>query len=162
IVNALLPVLFNNNLDDLPLEQQIVALCCAAAILATVTLRVLYRGFRYTLRRYGIDTPRLLIVAARDPGRLAYSTVPRAPRLGSRVQGFLSDPVPVGAIVDDLPVLGRPSALGRVIRPTQADEVIIALSGRSSNDVLDIVALAEDESVEIKLYPDAFQLITNN
>jgi exopolysaccharide biosynthesis polyprenyl glycosylphosphotransferase len=40
--------------------------------------------------------------------------------------------------------------------------VIIALSGRSSNDVLDIVALAEDESVEIKLYPDAFQLITNN
>ena len=40
--------------------------------------------------------------------------------------------------------------------------MIIALSGRSSNDVLDIVALAEDESVEIKLYPDAFQLITNN
>ena len=56
----------------------------------------------------------------------------------------------------------NPSALGRVIRATRADEVIIALSGRSSNDVLDIVALAEDEAVEIKLYPDAFQLITNN
>jgi Undecaprenyl-phosphate glucose phosphotransferase len=65
-------------------------------------------------------------------------------------------------MVDDLPVLGNPSTLGRVIRATRADEVIIALSGRSSNDVLDIVALAEDESVEIKLYPDAFQLITNN
>jgi len=162
IVNALLPVLFNNTLDDLPLDQQIVALSWAAAIIATVILRVLYRGFRYTLRRYGIDTRRLLIVGARDPGRLVYSTVRRAPRLGYRVQGFLSDSVPVGEIVDDLPVLGRTSALGRVIRATHADEVIIALSGRSSNDVLDIVALAEDEAVEIKLYPDAFQLITNN
>jgi exopolysaccharide biosynthesis polyprenyl glycosylphosphotransferase len=45
---------------------------------------------------------------------------------------------------------------------TRADEVIIALSGRSSTEVLDLVALAEDEAVEIKLYPDVFQLITNN
>jgi FlaA1/EpsC-like NDP-sugar epimerase len=162
IVNALLPVLFSNTLDDLPLEQQILALSWAAAILATVLLRVLFRSFRYTLRRHGIDIRRVLIVGARDPGRLVYSTIRRVPQLGYRVQGFLSDSVPVGDLVDDLPVLGNPSALGRVIRATRADEVIIALSGRSSNDVLDIVALAEDESVEIKLYPDAFQLITNN
>jgi exopolysaccharide biosynthesis polyprenyl glycosylphosphotransferase len=162
IVNALLPVLFNNDLDDLPLEQQILALSWAAAIIATVILRLLYRGFRYTLRRHGIDTRRVLIVGARDPGRLVYLTIRRVPQLGYRVQGFLSDSVPVGDLVDDLPVLGNPSALGRVIRATRADEVIIALSGRSSNDVLDIVALAEDEAVEIKLYPDAFQLITNN
>ena len=162
IVNALLPVLFSNTLDDLPLEQQIIALSWVAAIIATVILRVLYRGLRYTLRRHGIDTRRVLIVGARDPGRLVYSTIRRVPQLGYRVQGFLSDSVRVGDLVDDLPVLGNSSALGRVIRATRADEVIIALSGRSSNDVLDIVALAEDEAVEIKLYPDAFQLITNN
>jgi lipopolysaccharide/colanic/teichoic acid biosynthesis glycosyltransferase len=141
IVNALLPVLFSNNLDDLPLEQQILALSWAVAIIATITLRVLYRGFRYTLRRHGIDTQRVLIVGARDPGRLVYSTIRRVPQLGYRVQGFLSDSVPVGDLVDDLPVLGNPSALGRVIRATRADEVIIALSGRSSNDVLDIVGV---------------------
>src|SRR5215207_11167215 len=162
IVNALLPVLFSDTLVDLPLDQQIIALSWAVAIFATVLLRVLYRGLRYTLRRQGIDTRRVLIVGARDPGRLVYSTIRRVPQLGYRVQGFLSDSVPVGDLVDDLPVLGNPSALGRVIRATRAHEVIIALSGRSSNDVLDIVALAEDESVEIKLYPDAFQLITNN
>jgi Undecaprenyl-phosphate glucose phosphotransferase len=59
-------------------------------------------------------------------------------------------------------VLGKPTSIGRVIRVTAADEVIIALSGRSSGEVLDIVALAEDEAVEIKLYPDVFQLVTNN
>src|SRR4029453_7875849 len=44
IVNALLPVLFNNNLDDLPLEQQIVALGWAAAIIPTGILRLLSRS----------------------------------------------------------------------------------------------------------------------
>jgi Undecaprenyl-phosphate glucose phosphotransferase len=162
IVNALLPVLFNNNLDDLPLEQEIVALSWAATIIVTIILRLLYRSFLYLLRRHGIDTRRVLIVGARGPGRLVNTTIRRAPRLGYRVQGFLSDSVPTGELVDGVPVLGRSIALGRVIRATHADEVIIALSGRSSNDVFEIVTLADDESVEIKLYPDAFQLITNN
>jgi exopolysaccharide biosynthesis polyprenyl glycosylphosphotransferase len=161
IVNALLPLpLFDG--DDLPLDQQVVAISWGAAIVATITLRLFYRSFRYALRRHGIDTRRVLIVGAREPGRLVNSTVRRTPQLGYRIQGFLSDSVPVGELVDGVPVLGRSSALGRVIRATHADEVIIALSGRSSNDVLDVVTLAEDESVEIKLYPDAFQLITNN
>jgi Undecaprenyl-phosphate glucose phosphotransferase len=162
IVNALLPVLSNNSLDDLPLEQQIVALGWGVAIVATITLRLLYRSALSILRRHGIDTRRVLIVGAREPGRLVYSTMRRIPQLGYRVQGFLSDSVPVGELVDGMPVLGTTATLGRVIRATRADEVIIALSGRASNEVLDIVALAEDASVEIKLYPDAFQLITNN
>ena len=36
------------------------------------------------------------------------------------------------------------------------------LSGRTPDQVLDLVSLAEDESVEIRIYPDAFHLITNN
>jgi Undecaprenyl-phosphate glucose phosphotransferase len=68
----------------------------------------------------------------------------------------------VGSLVAGLPVLGRTSQLGRVVRATQADEVIIALGGRSSSDLMEIVSLAEDEEVTIKIYPDTFQLITNN
>jgi exopolysaccharide biosynthesis polyprenyl glycosylphosphotransferase len=162
IVNTLLPALFPNNLDDLPINQQIVLLGWAAAIVATVLVRLIYRSCLYALRRSGIDTRRVLIVGARDPGRLVNATIRRSPRMGYRVQGYLSDTIPVGELVDGKPVLGKTEQLGAVIRATRADEVIIALSGRSSNEVFDIVALAEDESVEIKLYPDAFQLITNN
>ena len=162
IVNALLPSFQSQGLDDLPLDQQVVALGWFAAIFSTMMLRLVYRSFLSMLRRHGIDTRRVLIVGARDPGRMIYSTILQRPRLGYRVQGFLSDHVPVGALLDGVPVLGKTAALGKVIRATHADEVIIALSGRSSNEVLDIVALAEDEAVEIKLYPDAFQLITNN
>jgi Undecaprenyl-phosphate glucose phosphotransferase len=162
IVNTLLPALFPNNLDDLPITQKLVLLGWTTTILATMLLRLIYRSFLYALRRAGVDTRRVLIVGARDPGRLVNATIRRSPRMGYRVQGYLSDTVPVGELVDGKPVLGKTEQLGAVIRATRADEVIIALSGRSSNEVFDIVALAEDESVEIKLYPDAFQLITNN
>jgi Undecaprenyl-phosphate glucose phosphotransferase len=159
IFNALLPSFQASNL---PIDEQVIVLCWAAAIVAAIAIRIVQRSFVYLLRRHGNDTRRVLIVGARDPGRLVYSTIRRTPRLGYRVQGFLSDHVPVGEMVEGSPVLGRTASLGRVIRATQADEVIIALSGRSPNEVLDIVALAEDEAVEIKLYPDAFHLITNN
>jgi len=36
------------------------------------------------------------------------------------------------------------------------------LAGRSSSDLMEIISLAEDEAVTIKVYPDTFQLITNN
>ncbi|HNP72552.1 MAG TPA: undecaprenyl-phosphate glucose phosphotransferase [Kouleothrix sp.] len=161
LANALLSLgLFNG--DDLPIDQQVVALAWLAAIVLTMLLRLLYRRMLALLRQRGVDTRRVLIVGAREPGRLVYETIRRNPRLGYRIQGFLSDHTAVGTLIDGVPVLGRTQALGKVIRATHADEVIIALSGRSSNEVLDIVALAEDESVEIKLYPDAFQLITNN
>lgn len=159
LINTLLPQFGR---DMVPANPTILMLGWAAATVGLSVLRFGYRSFLYALRRRGIDIRRVLIVGAHDPGREIYSTIRRVPRLGYLVQGFLSDRVPVGTLIDGVPVLGRIASLGRVIRATQADEVIIALSGRSSNEVLDIVTLAEDEAVEIKLYPDAFQLITNN
>lgn len=159
LIDTLLPQLGR---DQLPFTPQILALAWAATVVSVIMLRFCYRSFTYMLRRRDIDTRRVLIVGARVPGRVIFGTIRRAPELGYRVQGFLSDSVPVGTLVDGVPVLGRTASLGRVIRATKADEVIIALSGRSSAEVLDTVALAEDESVDIKLYPDAFQLVTNN
>lgn len=148
--------------DPLPWTTQILLLSWGAALSATVVLRLLHRVLVHLLRRRGFDTRKVLIVGARDPGRSVWHKIRHADELGYRVQGFLSDSAPVGVLVDDLPVLGRTEQLSRVIRATGADEVIIALSGRSTTQVLDVVALAEDEAVEVKVYPDAFQIITNN
>jgi Undecaprenyl-phosphate glucose phosphotransferase len=114
------------------------------------------------LRSQGIDTRRALIVGASKPGLAVWHTIRRSPELGYRVQGFLSDRHPIGAVVEGLPVLGRIYQIDRVVRATRADEVLLAISQRSEEDLLDIVALAEDEAVSIKVYPDTFQLITNN
>lgn len=146
----------------LPWSPQILLFGWVITMLAVMLVRLLYRTVLYTLRRRGIDVRRVVLVGAREPGQVVYQSIQRLPKLGYHVVGFLSNSAPVGSEVMGVPVLGKIDSLGRVIRVTQADEVIIALSGRSSSEILDIVSLAEDESVDIKLYPDSFQLITNN
>ncbi len=159
VINTLLPQLGS---QDLPITRDVLVWSWAIAVVACVLFRIIHRGVVIWLRRHGVDTRRVVLVGAREPGQLVWNTIRRRPALGYRVQGFVSDTAPIGSMVDGLPVLGRTSQLGRVVRATQADEVIIALSGRSTQDLLEIISLAEDEAVAIKVYPDTFQLITNN
>ncbi len=85
-----------------------------------------------------------------------------APHLGYEVQGFLSDDDTVGSDIDGIPVLGHLRDIGRVVRVCDINEVLIALSGVPSHRVLELVAACEDAPVAIKIYPDTFQIITNN
>jgi len=159
IVNAMQPQFGR---DPLPWNEQVLVSGWIGAVAGVVALRWAHRSVLTALRRRGIDVRRVIIVGTRDPGRVVLNTIRRQPEMGYHVVGFISNSTPVGTLVEGVPVLGKPAALGRVIRAAQADEVIIAVSGRTPAEVLDLVTLAEDESVEIKLYPDAFQLITNN
>lgn len=149
-------------LASLPWTASIIALGWLVAILTSLTFRFSHRSLVFWLRSHGIDTRRVLIVGARAPGRTVWHTIRRAPELGYQVQGFISDSYDVGTLVEGLPILGRTCHLNRVVRATQADEVLLALSGRTPDELLDIVSSIENETVTIKVYPDTFHLITNN
>lgn len=159
VINTLIPQF---GYESLPWTPSIIAIGWITAIISAVILRFLHHLLVTWLRSRGIDTRRVLIVGARAPGRTVWNTIRRTPGLGYRVQGFLSDTYQVGAMVEGLPVLGRTCQLDRVVRATMTDEVVVALSGRTPQELLDIVTLVEDESVSIKIYPDTFHLITNN
>ncbi len=133
------------------------------AMLLVLALRLAHHGFVRSLRMRGVDIRRVLVVGAGDIGQLVYRQMGKAPELGYRIIGFLSDEVPTGQMVfDRMPVLGKRRRIQQVISTCRIDEVIIALSGASYTEVLDLVSQVEDESVAIKIYPDAFQLITTN
>jgi Undecaprenyl-phosphate glucose phosphotransferase len=159
VINTLLSEI---GYEDMPWPASVLAIAWGTAVVSTVGLRAFHRMLVIRLRRQGIDTRRALIVGAREPGLAVWNTIRRSPELGYQVQGFLSDVHPVGMVIEGLPVLGRITQIDRVVRATRADEVLLAVSKRSQQDLLDIVALAEDEAVSIKVYPDTFQLITNN
>ncbi len=159
VINTFMPYL---GYEALPWTPSIIAIGWIIAILSVVLLRTFHRNLVYGLRAHGIDTRRILIVGARAPGRTVWNTIRRSPELGYRVQGFLSDTCTVGTLIEGVPVLGRITQLDRVVRITGADEVLVAVSGRTQEELLEIVALIEDESVAIKVYPDTFHLITNN
>lgn len=159
VVHAVLPWF---GAIGLPLTATLLVLLWMAVVMSTVILRLLYRSFVSWLRIRGFDARRVIIVGARAPGQAVWRTIRRNPALGYHVQGFLSDIHPVGSRVEELPVLGRLQQLERVVRATRADEVLIALSKRSQFELMEVATLAEDHTVAIKVYPDTFQLITNN
>lgn len=159
VVNALLPQF---GLEALPYNQTALISIWAATVVVVILVRAIIRTIISAMRRRNIDTRRVLILGARAPGRQINSMMQRESELGYRVQGFLSDSEQIGAVIDGVPVLGKPGTLSRVVRVLQIDDVIIALSGRTPEEVLDIVSLAEDEAVNIQIYPDVFHMITNN
>jgi Undecaprenyl-phosphate glucose phosphotransferase len=148
--------------EDVPLPAALPTVSWLAALVGVMLLRLTYWALIRRLRQRGIDTRRVLIVGAQGPGLVVWKTIRRSPQLGYLVQGFLSDSVRVGSVVDGLPVLGRTAQVGRVVRATHPDEVILAVSGRSPAELLSLVEQIEDEAISIKVYPDTFQLITNN
>jgi Undecaprenyl-phosphate glucose phosphotransferase len=127
----------------------------------TVLFRVVYRSILSRLRRNGVDIRRVLIIGALDPGQIVFRSITRDDSLGYRVVGFASDIVPESGITA-APILGNFDDIGDIIKTQQVDLVIVALSGRASHELFDIIMRAEDAHVEVKLYPDAFTLITNN
>jgi Undecaprenyl-phosphate glucose phosphotransferase len=61
-----------------------------------------------------------------------------------------------------MPVVGKISQLREKILALEVDEVIVAIGRASQNFLLELVDRCEDLPVSVKIYPDAFQLITSS
>lgn len=119
------------------------------------------------LRRREAARDRLLIVGAGKTGSLVLETVARSPWLGYEVVGVLRHGRNGQAALDEdtlggIPILGDDSQLAGLCREYSIDEVIIALTGTPHEEVLALTQRVIELPVNIKVYPDTFQLITNN
>lgn len=135
------------------------------AILLVTTERLLYSGVISGLRRRGVTAERALVIGTGTPARTVLDTVRRSPHLGYRVVGVVADEqgdAPDTGDVGGVPVLGTTADLVMLIRREKVDEVLIALSGVSQARLVELVNRCADDPVSITVYPDTFQLITNN
>lgn len=115
------------------------------------------------LRRQGLARQRMLIIGTGSAARTVWQRILGAPSLGYEVIGFVADPAELAE--DDEPglrILGYSDELARLVRLYNVGEIVIALPGGSHEDVLNIVSAVEDEQLNIRVYPDTFQLIINN
>lgn len=133
----------------------------AGSIVLVLLERFLYSEILAYLRQRGLDRRRLLIVGAGEVGQMILKQVRQFPRMGYKVIGLLDEDLPAGTLVDGVPVLGRPEDVGQVLGRERVDEVIVAMQAPYQR-VLDFVARCADFPVQIKVYPDAFQILTRN
>jgi exopolysaccharide biosynthesis polyprenyl glycosylphosphotransferase len=124
------------------------------------------------LRRRVVARDRLLIVGTGSTGKHVLETITRSPWLGYEIVGMLTHAGThastreerTGALADlpEVPLLGDDSELATLVARHSIDEVIIALNGTPHEEVLALTQTLIEAPVNVKVYPDTFQLITKN
>jgi exopolysaccharide biosynthesis polyprenyl glycosylphosphotransferase len=137
------------------------------AIVLVTAGRFVHGGAVGLLRRREAARDRLLIVGAGKTGTLVLETIARSPWLGYEVVGVVRHGRNGTAPLDEerlcgIPILGDDMQLATLCREYSVDEVIIALTGTPHEEVLALTQRVIDLPVNIKVYPDTFQLLTNN
>ncbi len=151
--------------DDFVYSRQILLVGWLLAILFVTAGRLVYSVAVGELRKHGVGRARVLVIGT---GPTAYTVAARLewhPTLGYKVVGMIENTtqeVQPGRSIGKVPVVGNLSDLVQIIRRERVDEMIVALQGASDIDLRNILSLVKDETVSIKIYPDAFQLLTQN
>ncbi len=133
----------------------------ALSIVMVNVERFLYGEVLALLHAHGRDQRTVLIVGAGEVGKMLRQKIQLSPRLGYEVVGFLDDELPAGSEVEGMRVLGKPEEISQVLTQVAVDEVIVAMQAPYQR-VLDVVSRCSEHPVEIKVYPDAFQIIVRN
>jgi exopolysaccharide biosynthesis polyprenyl glycosylphosphotransferase len=118
--------------------------------------RVLVDALLREAHRRGRDLERVLIVGDGEQAQLVEAKIRSAPELGYRIAGFIGNGSPNPRVQ---PVLGGLEAIPRIVREQAIGEVIIAWAGISHHQLVDIVTGCTRQRVDIKIFPDIFELM---
>ncbi len=136
------------------------------AVLNPLMLGLSRFALRIALRRLrarGFNMRRAVIVGAGKPGQKLAEAIERNPWTGIRVVGFVDHrPERKGKKFAGAQVLGPIVDLPAIIASSSADQVFIALSGRDSWLIEEVMGLLAETMVDVRVVPDLFSFYTLN
>ncbi|HEX8966446.1 MAG TPA: undecaprenyl-phosphate glucose phosphotransferase, partial [Chloroflexota bacterium] len=118
--------------------------------------RVVLDALLRDAHRRGRDLRRVLIVGDGEQAQLVEAKIRAAPELGYRIAGFIGNG---SANPRVQPVLGGLKQIPGIVREQGIGEVVIAWPGISHPDLVDIVTGCTQLRVDIKVFPDIFELM---
>jgi lipopolysaccharide/colanic/teichoic acid biosynthesis glycosyltransferase len=129
---------------------------------SVIAERFAVRRLCYILRQRGQLTARVLIVGANEQGIAIAQQWSQSPTSGMQVIGFVDDFKPLGTpVVNDLKVIGRPTALPELVRKTGAHEVVLVPNGVAWETFEELVETASaPQSYTFRLSPGFYELLT--
>lgn len=131
------------------------------SIALILAVRLCLRKVLQIVHALGFARSHVLIVGAGQAGRTVLDRTRSMPELGYQAVGLLDDdPALQGAMIAGYPVLGRTSELRDVVRRYRVDEVVLAIPSLPNARLMEIVGQIPGDSVDVKLFPDLFQLTT--
>ena len=118
--------------------------------------RVVLDALLRDAHRSGRDLERVLIVGDGEQAQLVEAKIQAAPELGYRIVGFVGNGSPSPCVQ---PVLGGLKDIPSLVSEHEVGEVIIAWAGISHPDLVEIIAGCTQQRVDIKIFPDIFELM---
>jgi exopolysaccharide biosynthesis polyprenyl glycosylphosphotransferase len=141
-------------------SRLLVAVLWFLGIVLIYLARVVVLAAQAWLRSGSRARDRVLIVGEGERARLVLQKILQSRGLGYQPIGCLVAPGADGGEID-LPVVGTTLDLGRVIREHRVDDVIVAMPGLSHEQMVEIVSLCQGARVNIRVYPDLFQMLSS-
>jgi exopolysaccharide biosynthesis polyprenyl glycosylphosphotransferase len=106
--------------------------------------------------RRGRDLRRVLIVGDGEQAQLVEAKIRDAPELGYEILGFIGNGSPTPHVQ---PVVGHLRDVPTIVHEHAVGEVIIAWAGISHPDLVELIAGCTQQRVDIKIFPDIFELM---
>jgi exopolysaccharide biosynthesis polyprenyl glycosylphosphotransferase len=129
----------------------------ASSIVLVPAARILVR---LALRRGRDYSQRTVILGAGDVGQLVARKLGQHPECGLRVVGFVdAEPRPIRQEVADLPLLGEPDDLERIISEAHADRVVVAFSRDRHEELAESIRVARRLGVHVDVVPRLFEAV---
>jgi Undecaprenyl-phosphate glucose phosphotransferase len=132
----------------------------ALAGVLLVTGRLLVRSTFRSLRARGLNLRQVLIVGEGAPVVSLIQRFEGFPELGLRVLGVVTHEDSSSTSVSGKPVLGHFDHVAELIEHTKADEILIALPWSQQDDVVRILELLKDHTIDVRLVPDLHAFVT--
>ena len=148
---------------DLAFSRFIMALAWFLAVITIWLARLIQRNvFTYIINSIKVQD-KVLIVGTGEMGRAILQKTRQSRHLGYSAVGFVRG---VGASpevdeLDGLPVLGGLSDIGKLAHEYGINDIILAGPALSHEDILGVVDSCSRQRVNIKVFPDVFQIISS-
>jgi exopolysaccharide biosynthesis polyprenyl glycosylphosphotransferase len=133
-------------------------------LIALALMLILHLGVRYVqtlARRRGLNLIPTLVVGSGPEAERTVGELGAAPELGYRVVGVVDGGIPTSQrTVAGVPVIGKVSELGGLIRRLQVQEVVITDPNLPSDLLFDsMMGLGRNQKVEFRLAPTLFNML---
>lgn len=146
---------------DFEYARAVMALTWTLSIVFVWVARLCQYWIRGVLFRAGVAESRVIIVGTGELGQNIAEKIREAPESGYRTAGFVCANGNDEAEVANTQCLGRIEDIGSVVQRHRINEVIIAEPSLSHLQIMDIVYRCEREKVDIRIFPDVFQIISS-
>lgn len=124
--------------------------------------RIVFKLTAERLRRPMLVTKKnVLIIGAEDTGEFLVREFIKNPAMGYRPVAFLdNDPQKLGVRIHGVKVMGQIAHLSQVVRVRKVDEIVIAMSQVSGNEIREIVKTCIELKIPSRIVPPASSLLS--